>query len=346
MLLLAQQYRQDLVRQTNRRAVTLSVLPKTIGAGKNVPIPFELSGQAASAYAEGATTGTPTPDSQVAGILSWGLYEAPIGVTNLAIDAAATTNAGPDGNVDTWGRQLTNGGAAVLSLVNTELFQGDGTGSGTPTEPTIVGFESALITSGTYATLDVGTYTGLQSNVADPGTATALTIAQIRADLAACYIRGGSRPDLAFCKPAVFNKVAALLDPSRRLETETVQAAGAPVNLVYKVSTINIDGCTFIEDKDAGLSTDSSTAGSIIYVNSDYVEIELLMPALNKAVYQSLIGKGMLPANDGMTALGMSLYYEPLAKVGSSFKARVALTAQLKVKRPNALGVRKNISLT
>lgn len=147
-----------------------------------------------------------------------------------------------------------------------------------------------------------------------------------------------------FCQRFV-NKVAGLLDPQRRLETETIQAAGAPVNLAYKVSTVNIDGCTFVEDKDAGLSTDSASVGSIIYVNSDYVELELLMPALNRSVYANLVGKGLLPANDGMTALGMSLYFEPLAKTGSASKARVAITAQLKVMRPNALGIRKNISL-
>lgn len=343
MLLLAQQYRQDLVRQANRRAVTLSILRKSIGAGKNVPIPFELSGQTAAAYIEGADTGTPTPDSQVGGVLNWGLYEAPIGLTNLAADAAGSTTAGPDGNQDAWGRQLANGGAAAISVVNQALYVG--TGSGGSSEPTIVGFETAVATSGTYGGLDRGTYTLLQGNVTDPGAATDLTVAQIRADLAACYTRGGSRPDLGFCKPAVFNKIVGLLDPNRRLETETVQAAGSPVVLAYKVSTVNIDGCTFVEDKDAGISSDSTTVGSITYVNSDYVEVDLLMPGLNRSAYQALAGKGLLNASDGMTTLGMSLYYEPLAKTGSAFKARVALTAQLKCLRPNALGIRKNINL-
>jgi hypothetical protein len=345
MLLLAQQYRQDLVRQANRRAVTLSVLRKVLGAGKNVPIPFELSGQTASAYVEGADMGTPTPDTQVGGVLSWGLYQAPIGLTNLAADAAGSTSAGPDGNQDAWARQIVNGTAALCSLLNTDLYQGDGSGSGG--EPTIVGFETAIAaTSGTYGGLDRGTYTLLQPNVTDPGAAMDLSVDLIRADLAPCYTRGGSRPDLAFCVPAVFNKVAGMLDPQRRLETETIQAAGSPVNLAYKVSTVNIDGCTFIEDKDASFSTDSSSVGSIVYINSDYVEIELLMPGLNRSAYAGLAGKGLVSLDDGMTKLAASAYYEPMAKTGAAFKARVAITAQLKCLRPNAMGVRRNIKLT
>jgi hypothetical protein len=347
MILLAQQYNGGLIRQANRKAVTLSILRKTIGAGKNVTLPFELSGQGAAEYNEGADTSTFAQDGQAGGILNWGLYEAPVSITNLAVDASATTTAGPAGNEDVWGRQLYNGGTALVSLANQHLFTG--TGSGTGSAPTIVGFGTALgSTSNTYAGLDrsSGTYALLRPTVTDPGSATALTVAQIRADLAAMYIAGGSRPDVALVKPAVFNKIAALIDPLRRMETETVQTVGGAVNLNFSVSTLRIDGCLFIEDKDAGLSGDSSSVGSIIYLNTEYVEIELLMPALNKSVYQSLVGKGMISATDGNTMLGMSIYFEPLAKTGSAFKGRGALTAQLKCLRPNAMGVRRNIDLT
>ena len=347
MILLAQQYNHEVIRQVNRRAITLSILRKTIGAGKNVTIPFELSGQGAQEYNEGADTSTFAQDTQAGGILNWGLYEAPVSITNLAVDAAGTTTAGPQGNEDIWGRQLANGAAATCSVINQHLFTGTGTGTGSA--PTIVGFGTALgSTTNTYATFDrsQGTYALLRPNVTDPGSTTALTIAQIRADLAACYINGGSRPDVALVKPGVFNTVAALLDPLRRMETETVQVAGAPVNLAYKVSTLVIDGCTFIEDKDASLSGDSSVLGSIIYLNSDYVEVELLMPALNKAAYAMLAGKGVIPAQDGNSLLNMSMYFEPLAKTGSAFKGRAALTAQLKCLRPNSMGVRRNITIT
>lgn len=346
MLLLAQQYNGGLIRQANRRALTLSILRKTVGAGKNVTIPFELDGQGAQEYNEGADTSTFAQDGQSGGILNWGLYEAPVSVTNLAVDAAGSTTAGPVGNEDVWGRQLYNGGTKLCSVVNQHLFTG--TGSGTGSAPTIVGFGTALgSASNSYGGIDrsSGTYALLRPTVTDPGTPTVLTVDHIRTDLAAMYTAGGSRPDIALVKPAAFNKVAALLDPLRRMETETIQTVGEAVNLNFSVSTVKIDGCTFIEDKDAGLSGDTSGAGSIIYLNSEYVEIELLMPQINKAVYQSLVGKGMISATDGNAMLGMSIYFEPLAKTGSAFKGRAALTAQLKCLRPNAMGVRRNIAL-
>jgi hypothetical protein len=344
MILLAQQYNHEVIRQVNRRAITLSILRKVIGGGKNVTIPFETDGQGASEYNEGADTTSFAQDGQAGGILNWGLYEAPVSITNLAVDAAGTTTAGPAGNEDIWGRQLANGAAATCSYINKHLFLG--TGSGTGSAPTIVGFGAALgSASNTYAGIDrsSSTYALWRPNVSDPGSATALTVKMIRDDLANSYTNGGSRPDIALVKPGVFNVVAGLLDPLRRMETETIQAAGAPVNLAYKVSTVVIDGCTFIEDKDAGLSGDTSGAGSIIYLNSDYVEVELLMPALNKAAYAMLAGKGIIPASDGNSLLNMSMYFEPLAKTGSAFKGRAALTAQLKCLRPNAMGVRRNV---
>jgi hypothetical protein len=345
LLLLAQQYRSELARQANRRALTLSILRKVPGAGKNVTIPIETSGQGAGAYQEGADTVTFGQDGQAAGVLNWGLYEAPVSITNLAVDAAASTSAGPDGNDEAFGRQLVNGAVTLCSTVNVDLFQGTGTSGGAPN---VVGFGSAIgSTSNTYAGIDrsIGGNALFRPNVSDPGSSAPLTVQLIRKDLAAAFVRGGARPDIALVTPDMFNTVAALFDPLRRMETDTVQAAGSPVVLPFKVSTLVVDGCQFIEDKDASLAGDTSAVGSIIYLNTDYVEIETLMPALNRKAYQMMAAKGMMPATDGFSALDMALFYQALAITGSAVKARVALTAQLKVTRPNACAVRRNVTI-
>lgn len=348
LLVLAQQYAQDLVRQANRRAVTLSVLRKTFGAGKNVPIPVEFDGQVAAAYGDGedVPAGTFAQDAQAAAVLQWGLYESGASITNLAVDAAASTSAGPAGNEDAWGRQLFNAATKLCSVVNIDLYQGTGTSAGG--KPNIVGFGEMLgSVSNTYATLDRSNEANAlwRPNVFDPGSATELTIQMIRQDLAAQLVAGGVEPDVAFCTPAVFNTAAALTDPLRRFETDTINTVAGEVKLAYKVSAFMVDNTTFIKDKDAKYSTDSATVGSITYVNSDLVDLQLLMPALNRQVYQQLVAKGLIQANDGMQALQMALFYELLAKTGSANKGRVALTAQLRCLKPNAMGIRSNIAI-
>ena len=341
LLLLAQQYRQNLVRQVNRRSMLLSILRKQFGSGKNVPIPLEFSGQGAGTYTEGADVSTFGQDTQAAAVLGWGLYEAPISISNLAVDAAASTTAGPAGNEEPFGRQIENGVSALCSAVNVDLYQG-------AAAPAIIGLGVGLgSVSTTYAGLDRSQAANalFRPNVFDPGSPAELTLQTIRQDLAICLVNGGVEPDFAMATPAVFNTIAGLVDPLRRFETDTLQTASSQITLAFKVSSLVIDTLTILKDKDASYSGDSATVGSLTYLNSEYVDIELLMPEFNTRAYQALYAKGMVPADDGMNKLNMAFYYEALAKTGSATKARVALTAQLRLLRPNAMGIRRNIAI-
>jgi hypothetical protein len=328
LITLAQQYRGDVVRQINRRTTALKTLRIVDGAGKNVAWVPESSGQQAEAYTEGADTSTFASDAQASATLAWGLYRAPIQVSKLALDAAATSGS-PLGNLALWGRNLANSAAALADLVEDEIFNGAGTGSNN----LIVGLDAAIgSASNTYAGINrsTGGNAYWRPYVVDPGVSTAVTIAQIRGDLGTIFDNSGEVPDLALCPTAVFNAVANLFESNRRWTN--VNTSRGAIKLDAGFEGIEVDGCMFIKASQA-------TANQIYYVNSNYVHVEVLPDA---TVPQEMLEA--TAADDGFGTVPLGMTFEMLAKTGPSSKGESLCTAQLVVERPNACGMRFNVA--
>ena len=86
LIVLAQQFRGDVVRNINRRSVALKLLRTVPGEGKNVAWVPEGGGQIAEAYSEGADAANFGGDVQLSATLAWGLYRANLHITKLAKD--------------------------------------------------------------------------------------------------------------------------------------------------------------------------------------------------------------------------------------------------------------------
>lgn len=326
LITLAQQYRGDIVRQINRRVVLLKMLPIVRGEGKNVAWVAESSGAIAENYAEGADAANFGSDAQASAILSWGLYRAPMHVTKLAMDTARTSST-PVGNQRLWARNIVNSAAALAALVEDDAFNGAGTGT------LIAGLDVAIgDNTNTYATIVRGSSAYWQPYVVDPGSATPITLAQIRTDIGAIYDSCGESPDIAVAPTAVFNKIAGLFDPNRRWTT--VDTARGRVTLDAGYEGIQVDNCMFVKSKDA-------TAAQIYYLNSNYVRFETLPDA---EVPSEILDS--VTADDGYGGLPLDLSFEPLAKNGPSSRGEVLTTIQLVVDKPKACGVRKNVATT
>lgn len=327
LITLAQEYRGDVVRQINRRCVALKTLNIVPGSGKNTAWAPELSGQVAENYSEGADAANFGSDGQASAVLNWGLYRANFHVSSLAMDAAAGASS-PVGDRALWARNLVNASTKLADTIEGGIFTGAGTGT------LICGFDAAIgSTSNTYAGIDRSDSANAywRPFVSDPGSATALTFAQIRSDLATAYGQSGEAPDLAYMGPQTFNKLASLFDPTRRIIN--FNGPRGKVDLEWGYGAVEVDGCVFVKAKDA-------TEGKIYYVNSQYVDLEYLPAA------QSALLSEMMPvaADDGFGAVPLGFTYEKLAKTGASEKAMVRSSLQLKVRRPNACGVRKNVA--
>lgn len=324
LITLAQEYRGDIVRQINRRTTLLKLLPIKQGGGKNISWVAESSGHIAENYSEGADASNFGSDAQAAATLSWGLYRAPIHVTKLAMDTAATASS-PLGNRMLWGRNLVNSAAALADLVEDECFNGAGTGT------LIAGLDVAVADdTNTYATIIRGSSTYWKPYVVDPGVSTDISFAQIRKDLGQIFDNSGEVPDLAVCGTAVFNKVASLFDSNRRWNQ--VNTARGSIMLDAGYEGIEVDGCMFVKASKA-------TANRIYYLNSNYVHIETLPSA---DVPRELLED--IPVDDGFGPVPLDMTFEMLAKTGPSSKGESLVTCQLVVERPNACGARLNVN--
>lgn len=325
LITLAQEYRNDIVRQVNRRVVLLKLLPIIRGGGKNVAWVAESSGQIAENYAEGADAANFGSDAQDPATLSWGLYRAPIHVSKLSMDAARTTMT-PMGNMGLWARNIVNSAAALAAKVEVDAFSGAGTGT------LLAGLDVAIgQDTNTYAGLLRTSKTYWKPKVVDPGTLTSPSFSLIRSDLGQIFNACGEQPDLAVCSTDVFNAVANLFDPNRRWTV--VNTARGKITLDAGFEGLEIDGCMFVKSKDA-------TANTIYYLNSNHVHFETLPDAR----VPNEILEAVAP-DDGYGSVPLDMVFEPLAKNGPSSRGESLVSVQLVVEKPNSCGVRLNVAV-
>lgn len=332
LLVLAQVYRGNIVRQINRQSVALKLLKWVEGAGQNVAFVPKGSGVVAEMYTEGADATNFGSDAQVKALLPWGMARANFHVSGLA-EATSASTATPQGNQDIWGANMADGASALSSLVNGQIYTGNGSA------PNLVGLDQAIGTANnTYAGIDRTVATYFAPNVFNAaGPAAALSFDLIRSDLAAILVASGRRPDLALVHPNVWRKIAGLFDPQKLflVQTMDVETARGKVSLQGGVAAISFDGCYFVEDKDA-------TDGCIYYLATDHVRIEYLpldlanIPGIDDEILDFVADDGF-----GITPMGMRL--EMLAKTGDSEKAQMKTYLQVVCDRPNSCGKRLNI---
>lgn len=332
LITLAQQYAGDIVKQINRQTVALRVIPIVVGEGKNVAFVAEGDGQLAETYLDGADAANFGSDSQKSATLNWSLQRSNFRSTGLARAASRSSNT-PEGNIQLWSRGLINSSAALASQINGQMFSGNGAAS--PKE--ITGLDSAIGNlTNTYATIDRTVDTYWKPTVTDPGTPEQITFAKIRDDLKKVYEASGQNPDVALCPPGVFNEVVNLFDSTRRYpQVESVNTARGKISLDAGYSGVEVEGCVFLKDKDA-------TAGQIYYLNTNYIELQVLPQGDSVDLFPQ--PGTMLTANDGFGALPLAFDFEMLATNGDSRRAMIKSYLELKIDRPNAFGVRKNVA--
>jgi hypothetical protein len=327
LIILAQEFRGDVVRQINRRVTALKTLRIVPGGGKNVSWVAEGDGAIGENHTDGEAAANFGSDAQDDAILSWGLYRSNFHVTKLAMDAAGSAMA-PLGNRRLWARNQQNAMAKLADTLEIAAFNGAGTGT------TIAGLDVAIgDDANTYAGIDrsSGSNAYWRPTVVDPGSLTAPTMAALRSDIGAIGDACGETPDLAFCSTPVFNAVAGLFDPNRRWSV--LNTSRGKINLDAGYEGIEVDGCMFVKARRA-------TVNRIYYVNSNFVHFEYLPDTQFPAeVYQQV------QSDDGYGSVPLGMSFSMLSKLGPADRAQVLSTMQLVVTRPNACGVRKNVAV-
>lgn len=331
LVVVAQNYAPRIVSQINRRCATLRTL-RIEGPMPGVQTPAWVAkkdGQLAANHSETADAADFGSDAQVGATLPWGLYWAPFHSSDLAMSQGAAA-AGPEDNVRLWASNLVDASATLASLINVALHASGNSGT------LIRGFGTALgADDNTYAGIDRSQSENAfwRPSIFAPGSATPLSLGVLRNDLGTIKDRSGERPDLAYVSTGVMNIMKGLFDPTRYfIQQITTARSPEPIALDNSVQAMRIEGCQFIEEKDA-------PANSITYVNSNHTVIRVLpKPAPEPIMWQNI------PANDGFGNIPMAFAYSKLAKTGATEKAIVDSQVQLEVTRPNSGGMRTNIA--
>ncbi len=343
LTVLAQEYAHELIPTVNRTCIALRVLPMRVGGGKNCSWVIKGSGATAAVMAEGASAGTPAQDAQLPAVLNWAYYKADGGATGPA-QAAAATAGSPKGNANILAMNVVDSVAQMASEINQDVYSGDPTAS--PVE--IGGLDYAIMSvTNTYATVNRTSEAAARPTIFNPGVATPITHAMLRKDVSDIKVACGMAPDLALCHPDVFNEIASTFDATRRYNqtTEMTNARGQ-IKLDASVNAVTISGCTYIEDKDATRES-GNTSGRIYYLNSNFVEFELLPP---KEIAGLLASMGIVPgmllrANDGFGEIPLLAAVVAMAKTGDADTFMAKSYLQLKVKSPKHCGVRRFVQI-
>ncbi len=326
LLVLAQEYKDDLVSQVNRAATLCKLLPVEACNSRNIGWVAGSDGALTELYAEGADAVNFGSDAQSSAILSVGLYRNSFHVTDLAKNAAALAGS-PDANANLWLSNMKNGVAALSSKLNTELYTGVSAGG-------IVGLESAIgDDTNTYATIIRSSNAFWKPNLSGVASGSvAVTKDDIRADLRVILKRGGERPDLAMVGPETYAVLGKLFDSQIRVNVGSDGMSAPSVN--GGIDGIRFNGCQFVEDKDC-------PEGKIFYLNTRHVSLRPMPMVFDGFSPEQ---KAAVMGDDGFGPLPLMFDMYALAKTGAAQKASIVSTIQLQVKRPNSMGVRSGIS--
>lgn len=330
LIVVAQEYRGDLIHQINRKSVLLQMMETRPGQGQNAAWVPVKDGAYAETFTDGADVTTYGTDGQTAATLAFANYRANFGATDKAMLIGANSNT-PQGNIRLWAGEMKRASEKLASMVNIDLY--DGTGASN----SIVGLSVAIDDANTYAGID-RTVVGneyWQSYVIDPGAPTALTFDQVRLDQEEIGIACGETPDLALVHPSVFRKLGSLFDPLKKYDfsVRDVRLGAGDFSLQGGLGMIQFDGTYFISDKDC-------TENAIYYCNSRHMHMQVLAAANVPGM-----DVDVMPIDDGVSQMPLSVMLKALAPTGSAEKAFMFCHPQLVLERPNAFGKRLNISV-
>lgn len=338
---LATTFQPEITRTWNRMAVAAQNIPVKSGGGqgggKQVAWDVEMDGAGAAAFAEGSDvqSGEYDFDPIQPATLPWGQYRAAFQISNLELNAAASNVANATALEDIFGERVVGKAAKLLSRINKDIFSG--TGLDGSSNPNIIGLDTALLASGSYANINSGTYSTWLSTVqGNGGIARSLSLALLANLESSLYTASGFSPDFLLCDPAIHARYEGLFETIRR----TVDDGGKDIP-AYRGSTNNLfwRGRDVVRDKDA-------TASRLYMLNRGEVELRVL--PFRSAPDGVPTEQKELESSNGKDAMGTGIpvHIYPLGRTGSGVKFVVEIYCQLKVTRPSAHAVLADISET
>lgn len=336
---LATLFDDDLTNQFNRSTVLSQVLPFQPGIGSALNWDVRHGAIAASSVlAEGSDVTVFNSDTKAKATLAWGTYAEGFGVSGLALAAAASTG-NPSALVDLFAEEFKEAAWRLASCINRDMYLGytGGITGMTPAAKT----NGGLNATGTYAGIVRGAVTQWAGNeLANGGTARALSIDLMRAAVRAIYTASGLMPDLVVCDPIQYEKYGLLLGNFRRYNQD-VTLRGQNISLDGGFKALEFDGMPVLMDKDC-------PAGQMVFLNSRDVVIR----QAPNSPFMGEVGEdgpaeiplAGIPESQLKSASGsLKAKVIPLAVLGDMYKFALVAYPQLQCKRPNACAILEDL---
>lgn len=327
---LAVQLGPRVISQINRKTTLLSRLMKAPGMGKTNAWDVRFSGASAGTYTEGAAIvdNDLDADDRVQASNAWGLYRSAFGISSLTRAVTSNSPNSPDELRNLVNADAMGSAAELASQMNVDAFSGS---SG------IIGLDSALAASGTYAGLLKSTYPEWAGNVlANGGSARSLTKALIDELEEDIYTACGMSPDMIVTTPAIVRKYGHLFDSKlqvipARVGELTARGDGSNAGPAHNVAAgetgYTYNGIQVLRDKDA-------TAGHFYMLNSEFVDFRAV------SVSRDTLGADASAAarEMGLADTDLFAHFSVLGKDGSRDRFMMEIFPQLRVQRVNAHG--------
>lgn len=268
-------------------------------------------------YAEGADSSNYGSDEDFNATLAWARYRSRIQISDDALNQSRLSPT-PLVSRDMFARKLVSHSEAVIKRLETDLFDGAGSNG-------LVGFDEAIDDSNSYAGVNRATEAYWRSTVNhNSGTPRAITKDLIRSTLDDVSVASGERPDIAFCHPYVFSKVAGLFDSE-------IRYVGGGATSLGTTASVNIEGTEFVRTAGDGYG-DGGDSATIFLCNSSKMEIQAVPHVVGD------FSDSMAFTNPSDLTIANFLNYHKLAKTGDATKGVVRVKCQLVVRKPIAFG--------
>lgn len=329
---LEQRFRKKLERNPNRATVTLNLLRKLAGRGKNIAWDVSFADGTGQIFDDGADVSVYNSDAYVPATLNWSEYGDAFALTGRAEDAAA----GDETEVaELYLNKLREAAERTASKINVDIWSGAGTGS----PQKLHGFTASagpLQATGIYAGIDRTTYPTWAANVrSNGGVVRPVSIGLIEQAFEDTYIASGRVPQACVTTPPIFRRLAETVSPERRYLQE-VTIRGQKIVLDGGWQAIEINGVPIFKDKDA-------TSGCFAGLDLEMIEVEYLPVAPARVSRGDVVGmipiagtpqeQGTQPP-DGSPALMAAVY--KLARTGNKSKVQVLATLGMPARRCNS----------
>lgn len=336
---LEQLYRRVIVGQQNRSDVTLSLLRKQAGAGKNSAVDVSVGTDTGQVFDDGQVVTTFNNDLEIPAIQQWSEVGDAFKITGKAEDAAASSNT-ELGNL--FLTKMMGASRRAAEKANAEVLLGDGS-AGPQRLAGLMSAAGPLDSTGTYSGIARSTHAQWASNkLANAGIPRAVSVTLLEQMLDAIWAASGTAPTFGVTTPLLWSAIAALGSASIRRNQE-VYVRGEKLHVSMGYQSVEINGIPIFRDKDF-------PAGKLAFINGEHTYLEYL-PVASMRMQRGSKFLGTYPISGTPQEMALSDYGNvpnagaplmaaliELPFVGDATQYMFKSTVALRCDKPNACG--------